>query len=391
VVIVIGCVAVAGIFVANSVTLDDYVLTPGVAQPVGPLISVAGAPLPASKGQILLTDVYESQVTALQWPIYELDPNAAIYPAAVLFGPSVPAPVAAQEELLQMVSSSELARAVALRYLGYQVPEHTGAVVVEVLAGTPAARLGDLEPGDAITAIDGRAISSAQGLSAALRSATSGERVTMSVVHSDGVTGTESVVLAANPQRSSLRHVSGGYIGVEVETGPYFSLPFRVGINSDGIGGPSAGLAFTLGIINDLDGGDLTGGQRVAATGTIALGGDVGAVGGVPQKTIAARNAGATVFLVPAGRNYAQALSKAGSHLHVIAVSSISQALGALRALGGQVRRPTTTRPTTTRLTTSRPTTTRLTTTRPTTTRLTTTRLTTTRLTTTRLTTTRTA
>ncbi len=332
VVIVIGCVAIAGIFIANSVRLNDYVLTPGIAQPVGPLISVPAAHRSASKGQILLTDVYEFQLSALQWPIYELDPNAAVYPAAVLFGPSVPPPVAAKEEALQMVSSSELARVVALRELGYKVSEHTGAVVAEVLSGTPAARLGDLQPGDVITAIDGKVISDARGLAAALQATHPGERVTMSVSHLDGASGTEPVVLAANPHKAF-----EGYIGVGVETAPYFTLPFQVGINSDGIGGPSAGLAFTLGIIDDLGGGDLTGGQRIAATGTIALGGGVGAVGGVPQKTIAVRNAGATVFLVPAGANYRQALSKAGNHLHVVAVSNLNQALAALKALGGQV------------------------------------------------------
>lgn len=332
VVLVIGCVAIAGIFAANAITLDDYVLTPGIAQPVGPLISIPGRAGHHSRGQILLTDVFESQVTALQWPFYQLDPNASVYPAAVLFGPSVPASVAARTDSLEMVGSSELARVAALRRLGYKVPEHAGVVVIEVLANTPAAKLGDLRPGDAITALNGRLLPNDKALTAALREVHPGQRVLLSVAHVDGRRDTEPVVLAAKPHGGS-----GSFLGVQVATAAYFSLPFEVEINSDGIGGPSAGLAFTLGIINQLGGGDLTAGKRVAATGTISMSGAVGPVGGIPQKTIAVRKAGATVLLVPAGANYRQALSKAGPHLHVVAVSSLDQALAALSALGGRV------------------------------------------------------
>ncbi|MGH9129599.1 MAG: PDZ domain-containing protein [Acidimicrobiales bacterium] len=332
VVLVIGLLALAGIFIANAIPLNDYVLSPGVAQAVGPLISVPPAKGSASHGGILLTDVYESRISALQWPIYQLDPNVAVYPAAALFGPSVPAAQIQAQNLLEMVGSSELARVVALRRLGYQVPEHTGAVVLQVQPHTPASALGGLQPGDAITAVDGTALSGAPALTAALRRDHPGQRVVLSVTHVDGTSGPEALVLTSRPQ-----HPSQAYAGVGVATEAYFSLPFKVGINSKGIGGPSAGLAFTLGIMNALGGGDLTAGQKVAATGTIALGGGVGAVGGVPQKTLAVRKAGATVFLVPAGANYTQALSKAGPHLHVVAVSSLSQALAALRSLGGHV------------------------------------------------------
>lgn len=325
------CLLVAGIFIANSITLDDYVLTPGVAQPVGPLISVPSHPAPATRGQLLLTDVYESQVTALQWPIYQLSSNDAVYPAAALFGSAVTPAQAQQTGVLQMVSSSEAARVVALRRLGYPVTERTGAVVLQALPGTPAARLGSLHPGDAITAVDAKAISSAAGLTAALGAYRPGQTVTLSVAHVDGLTGSEPLVLASRPGNAS-----AAYAGVEVATAHYFVLPFQVDVNSDGIEGPSAGLAFTLGIINSLSGGDLTGGHKVAATGVMGLSGAVGAVGGVPQKTIAVRNAGATVFLVPPA-NYHQALSKAGSHLDVIAVSSLSQALAALAHLGGKI------------------------------------------------------
>jgi PDZ domain-containing protein len=78
-----------------------------------------------------------------------------------------------------------------------------------------------------------------------------------------------------------------------------FELPLDVSIDSGEVGGPSAGLAFTLALLDELTPGDLTGGAKVAATGTISLDGRVGAIGGLPQKAVAVRNAGAKVFMVP--------------------------------------------------------------------------------------------
>jgi PDZ domain-containing secreted protein len=119
-------------------------------------------------------------------------------------------------------------------------------------------------------------------------------------------------------------------------TQPAYDFPFAVSINSDNIGGPSAGLAWTLGIINSVSGGDLTGGRIIAATGTIRPDGSVGDVGGVKQKTVAVENAGATVFFVPPGE-LSVARSMASSRLTVYAVSTVGQALRDLEGLGGHL------------------------------------------------------
>ena len=142
---------------------------------------------------------------------------------------------------------------------------------------------------------------------------------------------TVSVTLAKRPH-----HPSEGYVGIAVSDGAWFQLPFRVEVAAAGIGGPSAGLAFTLGIIDELSSGDLTGGKTVAATGVINLNGTVGDVGGVAQKTVAVRQAGASVFLVPT-KEYRAAESKAGPHLRVVAVANVTQALSVLERLGGHV------------------------------------------------------
>jgi PDZ domain-containing protein len=121
-------------------------------------------------------------------------------------------------------------------------------------------------------------------------------------------------------------------------TQPSYDFPFSVSINSDMIGGPSAGLAFTLGIINPLVSGNVTAGRVVAATGTIRPDGSIGDVGGVKQKTVAVERAGATVFFVPPGE-LADARAVADPSLTLYAVSTLAQALTDLQHLGGSLGR----------------------------------------------------
>ena len=126
------------------------------------------------------------------------------------------------------------------------------------------------------------------------------------------------------------------FVGVEAETQQDWQFPVKVSVHTQDIGGPSAGLAMTLGIIDKLNGGRLTGGRVVAATGTIDQNGNVGDVGGVAEKTIAVERAGATVFFVPKVElNTAEA--KASRRLHVYAVSNLDQVLRILQRLGGTV------------------------------------------------------
>jgi PDZ domain-containing protein len=110
-------------------------------------------------------------------------------------------------------------------------------------------------------------------------------------------------------------------------------LPFDVAIDAEDVGGPSAGLAFTLSVLDILTPGDLTGGERVATTGTIGFDGSVGPIGGIEQKTVAAREAGVDLFLVPAAEVEA-ARADAGS-MRVVGVDDLADALAALDDVGG--------------------------------------------------------
>jgi PDZ domain-containing protein len=113
-----------------------------------------------------------------------------------------------------------------------------------------------------------------------------------------------------------------------------FDFPVDVSIDAGDVIGPSAGLAFTLAVLDVLTPGELTGGARVATTGTINLDGSIGPVGGVRQKTVAVREADIDVFLVPSVE-YEQAAAEAGDDLTVVAVDTLDEALAALDELGG--------------------------------------------------------
>jgi PDZ domain-containing protein len=126
------------------------------------------------------------------------------------------------------------------------------------------------------------------------------------------------------------------YLGIVPQTQQDWHFPVNVTVHTQNIGGPSAGLAMTLGIIDKLSTGRLTGNRTVAATGTIDQNGNIGDVGGVAEKTIAVEKAGATVFFVPAVE-LKTAQAKASPQLHVYAVSNLNQVLRILKRLGGNV------------------------------------------------------
>jgi Lon-like protease len=224
-----------------------------------------------------------------------------------------------------MSRSQDIAAAIALKYLGYDVVVRpTGALIAEVLAGSPAEKAG-LEPTDVIVAVDGHRVLKSSDLRALISRHRPGETVRMSVRSPQGLSELR-VRTVADPRRGG-RPV----IGVLVEQAAQLKLPFPVKIDAGSIGGPSAGLAFALDVVRELD-GDITRGHRVAATGEINLDGSVSPIGGVKQKILGARQADVDVFLVPAGEN-AQVARKYADGVRVIPVESFRQALRALATL----------------------------------------------------------
>jgi len=339
------------VVVASRIDLNYYVITPGHAQPVGPLVKVPTARAHRIDGPILLTDVYETRVTLLDYLPDKLDGDAQVLTSTEVLGPYTPPGQLTAEGYLEMSQAQAAAKAAAFTRLGYHVLEHdVGTLIFGVVPGSPASAV--LKVGQIVTAVNGVPTPGVCAFVRALGSSGPGQTVRLSVEQSTvttravlepGRTVVESLRLARRPESAgpasstgcpSAPKASGGYLGVQIETQQDFTYPFPVSVNTYDIGGPSAGLAMTLAIIDKLSNGDLTGGRTVAATGTIDAQGAVGAVGGVAEKTIAVERAGATVFLVPP-QEYATAKSKDIPSLHIYKVSTLDQALSILRGLGG--------------------------------------------------------
>jgi PDZ domain-containing protein len=335
---VIIAILTLGTIVASRINLNYYAIQPGSAQSVQPFITV-----PASKSHpvthpVLLTDVREARVTALSYLFFRLEPNTALYSLPSVTGGTSPDELAAQGAL-EMSQAEQSAKTSALRHLGYAVPARpAGAVIAGTIAGTPA--YGVLDVGDVVTALDGAPTLTAEVLAQSLGTHHSGQTVTFTV-RRNGTGAPGPVTLTLKRTKVNLDGESV-YVnaGIEPQDQVDYDYPFPISINVTNIGGPSAGLAMTLGVIDALSSGSLTGGHTVAATGIMDASGNVGDVGGVAQKTVAVENAKATIFLVPP-QEYRAALSKDRPGLRVYAVSTLDQALQVLSANGGHVS-PTT-------------------------------------------------
>jgi PDZ domain-containing protein len=216
-----------------------------------------------------------------------------------------------------MERSEEIASAVALRALGYDVTATPrGALVVGVASDVPAAR--ELDPGDVIVAVDGVPVKTPDRLRQEIGKREPGDPVRLTI-RRDGKARDVTVLTVANPSDETKP-----VIGITVEQDAKIELPLEVDIDLGDVGGPSAGLPFALEIARQL-GRDVTNGCRIAATGELALDGTVVPIGGVKQKTVGARRAGVDIFVVPAGENAREARRNADG-LRILPVESFQQA-----------------------------------------------------------------
>jgi PDZ domain-containing protein len=296
-------------------------------------------------GSIMMVDVLEGPATPWEFALaklgllHSLDDSTVLYPKQAILGGS-PASQLGCQQTQQMQGAQSAASVVALRALGYKVAEtDLGAQVVEVVPGTPAAVAG-VECNDVITKVDGHPTPTSNDLAAAIGALKPGSPVSITVSRtapngSSRVVNLRAKLTSVPREGSTPADPHKGFLGVATQTDAHFSYPFPVSIDVGAIGGPSAGLALTLGLLDSLTHGKLTGGRRIAATGTISLNGTVGDVGGVAQKTVAVRKAGAQYFFVPV-QELAAARSEAKG-MKIYAVSTLAQALKDLEALGGSI------------------------------------------------------
>jgi len=323
--------AVVGSIVSASVVrLDYYAFRPGSVRNTEPLIHVAadGPQIYPSDGEISFTTVALRHVTLFGLLQGWLDPDVDIHSAdEVLQGRN--SEENRQVNLELMDTSQQVATQVALEELGYEVPVSiTGQLVLGVEDGYPAD--GRLEEGDTIVAIDGTRLDDPDDLERLLGDKHPGDEIVATVrPFTESTEDDVDLTLAPSPEDPDQ-----GVMGVTVQpTGVQFDFPFQTSFETGEVGGPSAGLAFTLGLIDALTPGELTGGASVAVTGTISSDGSVGPIGGAGQKAAAVREAGVDVFLVPSA-DYQDAIAHAGD-VQVVKVDTLDQALEALADLGG--------------------------------------------------------
>lgn len=332
--LVVGSLLLATLAAGWFYKVPYYGLLPGSARDTEGLIAVEGAETYASEGDLYYTTVrVRGRLSLWEYLWLRQDDDAAVVPEAAVLGDR-DRNENRQYNLQLMDNSKQVAVAVALEQLGYDVTDATGVLVLSIVEDTAA--FGVLDLGDVIVAIDGEPISDAPQLVEALSASQPGDTVTLTVQrHSDGGQVDVEVTLGEHPSGT------GGFLGIGPSTRIDFEpLPFDVRIDTGEVGGPSAGLAFTLAILDDLTPGELTGGQQVAVTGTIAVDGTVGPVGGVPQKAAAVRDAGIDVFLVPSAlgeEEIERVRDRAGDGLEIVPVDDVEQAIAALSAIGGEV------------------------------------------------------
>jgi Lon-like protease len=299
---------------------DHYIVLPDRARPTDPLVEIPGEDSGEDNG-INMVDVRVGRANLLERIYPGIHEGASLVPEHIINPQGVSDQQRRSTSLNQMSRSQLVAIAVALEHLGEEVEvTPTGVEVSLVVPDAPAD--GVLEVGDVIVGMNGEEVLTTEALIDAFADVDPGETVELEVKRGGKPATTLSVGTRAaqdDPERAVM--------GVEVENAEDFEFPVDIEIDAGGIGGPSAGLAFALDIVDEL-GEDLDRGRTIVATGALGLDGTVLPIGGVEQKAIGARNAGADIFLVP-DANFEDA-RKAVDDLRVIPVSNFDEALSAL-------------------------------------------------------------
>ncbi len=329
-----------GIAVAWPINVPYFALSPGPVNDVTEFISVDD---PAEEtGDLFFLTVSLKDVNLIEylaaWLNDEVDlsPRETIRPAGVS-----PTQLRAQN-LSLMEQSKQNAVFVALSELGYEVTfEGTGALVTGIIPESAAASV--LKVNDVIIEVNGSRVEFSTDAVDLIAGFLPGDTIDLSINRTTDsgelqrldLSITLGVFRSEDGDGNVVDDEDRGMVGVLLANAPTnIVFPVVVTIDSQNIGGPSAGLMFTLEIINQLTEADLTGGRRIAGTGTINQDGTVGPVGGVRQKIFGAINVGAEYVLVPA-LNYLDAVDAAGDDIVVVRVETVDDALLFLETLPG--------------------------------------------------------
>jgi PDZ domain-containing protein len=315
--------AVVVVWAAIDVPMPFIEVVPGGATSIAPLVEIGGADVTPVRGELsLLTSRNRhpgAAETVAAWlsPGRELTPRVSVIPAGI---------ESAEYYRLQrrvFERSFRVAAAAGLSQAGLDVRLSTRPIVLSVLPAGPSA--GTLESGDVVQSVDGVEVRSGQELVAQLQDIEVGDPVELAIVRA-GESRTVTVTAGTIPE------VDHPALGITIETlADDVELPVDVSLAETRIGGPSAGLMFALTVYDLVSPDDLTRGRLIAGTGTIDGDGRVGGIGNIPQKMVAASEAGADLVLVPR-RQLEQARTAAPPGLEVVGVDSLEDAIEVLLA-----------------------------------------------------------
>ena len=333
---IVFLICLVAVIVMSVVQFPYYAYAPGSVNELTERVAISGTEAFLPEGEILFTTVsQDSDVNGWEFLQGTFDESILLINEDVILGERDRSEVRAFN-LELMRSSKMVAVAVALQHLGYEPYLATGVGMIEVQG--PAEGL--LTTNDVITAIaaddtinstEWIELNTSEDLISKLQTYSPGDTVVFRV---ESVAGTNQhqipIVLGSRPDNPD-----AAFLGISAQTriedAP--NMPFSVHFDTGAVGGNSAGLALTLSVLDLVTPGELTGGLRVATTGTISLNGDVGPIGGIVQKTITARRSGVDLFIVPT-IEYQEAIRHAKG-LNVVGVDTLDQALNALAEAGG--------------------------------------------------------
>ncbi|WP_326598889.1 YlbL family protein [Streptomyces sp. NBC_01803] len=299
-----------------------------------PVLNIEGEQTYETSGHLNMTTV---RVTGVNYRMNLVEAVAgwlsddhAVVPHETLYPEDVSADEVQEQNAEEFSRSQESAKVAALRELGYEVEEQT--IVAAVVRDSPAE--GRLHAGDAIVAVDGTKVTEPEQVAELVTQHEAGEDVVFTIVPAEQAqaaresgedlpSDTGDITITTTEASDDQRAIVG------IQAGVSHTFPFPIDIKLADVGGPSAGLMFTLGLMDKLTPEDLTGGAFVAGTGTIDDEGVVGPIGGVTMKTIAARNVGADFFLTPED-NCATAAESVPDGLTLVRVGTLDDALAAL-------------------------------------------------------------
>lgn len=284
-----------------------------------PVVDIKGADLHPTSGHLNMTTVSQRDgLTLGQALIFWAAGQDQLIPREMVYPPDKSREEINEANNRDFRESEDSAQYAALHYLKYPM-----AVTIDTVDEDGASH-GKLQPGDAIDGVDNQPVATLDEFQELLKDTKPGDTIVVDYRRKNAPAGTAEITLGSSPNRPQ------GVLGVGVLDAPW--APYAIDFNLANIGGPSAGLMFSLAVVDKLTTGELNGGKFVAGSGTITGDGKVGSIGGITHKIAAADDAGATVFLVPA-ENCAEAKTAEVDGMELLTVDTLEQAVDSLRVL----------------------------------------------------------